>query len=103
MNTKIIIAATVAALSLASTAFAGEGGGYDQSPAPAGRQFSFGGLDNTTLPENGQNGSVESPNAVPPGAMAGTPAYMYAQSVERYYAQQADRRFAETHRLHPNG
>ena len=102
MNTKIIIAATVAAMSLATTAFAaGEGRG---GPTPAAQTTYYAaGLNNATLPEDGQNGAVESPNSVPKGAMVGTEAYRYAQSVDRYFAQQADHRFAQTHRLLPNG
>ena len=123
MNTKIIIAATVAALSLATTAFAGEGsGGGLSSAAPtspytsglvadtgaaqypgANPGLSLGTLNNVTLPQNGQEGAVESPNSLPPGAMVGTPSYMYAQSVNRYFAQQADNRFAQARRLRPNG
>ena len=123
MNTKIIIAATVAALSLATTAFAGEGGngpfpsagavstysagqvadtGSEQYPA-ANPRFNLTGLNNATLPENGQNGAVESPSSLPRGAMDGTPGMRYAQSVDRYFAQQGDRRFAQDRRLQTNG
>lgn len=120
MNTKIIIAATVAAFSLATTAFAGESSdayavssnrgmaatlvadvGSEQYPTPNPR-LGLTALNNASLPENGQNGSVESVNSVPTGAMVGTGAYRYAQSVNLYFAQQADRRFAQAHRGLPN-
>lgn len=117
MNTKIIIATTVAALSLATTAFAGEGNSSAASPYTAGlvadtgaaqypaapAALTLSGLNNVALPQNGQESSVESPNAVPPGAMVGTQGYMYAQSVNRYFAQQADIRFAQARAARPNG
>ncbi len=89
MNTKLAIALSVAALSLATTAFAGEGHG---APALSQTHAIF---DNTTLPENGQNGPVQTANSLPRGFENGTAAYMTAQSVNRWYAQQADHRFAE--------
>jgi hypothetical protein len=107
VNTKIIIAATVAALSLATTAFAGEGG---RSPAFTGAGLNSGlptaTFDNTVLPQNGQNGSVETANSLPRGAMDGTVQVLQAQSVDRWYAQQADHRFAQQHKArltHTNG
>ena len=92
MNTKLIIAATVAAFSLATSAFAGEGAGdpFPYRAAPLVTNF-----DNATLPENGQNGPVQSANSLPRGAMEGTVAYTQAQSVNHWYAQQADHRFAQ--------
>ena len=101
MHTKIMIAATVAALSLATTAFAGEGGEFlANSQAPVITQF-----DNTVLPPLGSEGSVESANAVPAGAMNGTAQLMYAQSVNRWFALQADHRFAQRNSrlVRPNG
>jgi hypothetical protein len=118
MNTKIIIAATVAALSLATTAFAGEGGrpepftgtlgqansssfvadtGSQQYPTP-NPAFSFQPLGEPTLPENGQNGPVQTADSLPRGFENGTVAFTQAQSVERWYAQQADHRFTQLHR-----
>ena len=87
MNTKIAIALSVAALSLATTAFAAEGTPASVQPVAA--------FDNSTLPENGQNGPVESANSLPRGFENGTAAYMTAQSVNRWYAQQAEHRFAQ--------
>ena len=86
MNTKLIIAATVAALSLATTAFAAEGNG---NPFPfrapgettyttqavrdtgtsqypyANPALSVPSLAQATLPENGAQGSVETANSLP--------------------------------------
>ncbi len=118
MNTKIMIAATVAALSLATTAFAGEGGSPEQQFTAAqvqanssgfagetgSQQYptasaarSFQPLGEPTLPENGQNGAVQTANSLPAGFENGTVAYAQAQSVDRWYAQQADHRFAALH------
>ena len=112
MNTKIIIAATVAALSLATTAFAGEGqGGYQAttdsfsaatpSVQTGAQQYPSDGtqviarFDNTTLPENGQNGAVQTANSLPRGFENGTLAFTQAQSINRWFAQQAEHRFAQ--------
>ena len=124
MNTKIIIAVTVAALSLATTAFAGEGQTRDQlvSPTPAygayapsyGAGASLPGVqtgseqyqgytpgqpviafNNATLPANGQNGPVQTANSLPRGFEDGTPTYMEAQSVNRWFAMQAQHHFAQ--------
>ena len=101
MNYKTLIAAALLSLSVASSAFAGgEGRGASLTPAygSAGSTQSANGtvfrFDNTTIPENGQNGPVESPNSLPKGAMDGTGAVRYAQSVDRYFAQRAAHRFA---------
>jgi hypothetical protein len=118
MNTKIMIVAAVAALSLATTAFAGEGGrpeqqfdivqvqanssgyaagmGSQQYPVANAAQ-SFQPLGEPTLPENGRNGSVQTANGLPAGFENGTVAFIQAQSVNRWYAQQADHRFALLH------
>ena len=125
MNTKIIIATTIAALSLATTAFAGEGAG-DPFPfrAPAA-SFSASTpardtgsaqyqaynsaqtsttFNNATLPENGQNGPVQTANDLPVGFENGTAAYMTAQSVNRWFAQQDDHRFAQSQAMNaPHG
>ena len=113
MHTKIIIAATIAGLSLATTAFAGEGNGdpfgyhpglvtVDDSAGSSTQAHAA--FDNTTLPENGSNGIVESPNALPRGALVGTAPYEQAQSVNRWLAQAADHRFAErAAAMRPNG
>ena len=123
MNTKILITATVAALSLASTAFAGEGAGdpfpYRAPTTPTSVMMSADTgsaqypafnpalstppLGEPTLPENGQNGIVETANSLPKGAMDGTVQDRYAQSVNRWFASQATHRFAQSHRLSPNG
>ena len=79
MNTRIVIAATIAALSLATTAFAGAGNGNPfpfhapgieatgaQSATDDGRfgGYTFG-FDNRALPTNGQNSAVQSANSMP--------------------------------------
>ena len=84
MNTKIIIAATVAALSLATTAFAGEA---NNEPFPLSVGIGSNGQTFVAmLPETG---------GLPAGALNGTSAYEQAQSLNRWYAQQADHRFAQ--------
>ena len=120
MNTKIIIAVTVAALSLATTAFAqSEGGSAQAFPVPtstfsssaqqrnngwqqyqaydAGQTHAV--FDNTVLPSLGQNGAVQTANSLPKGFEDGTPQFMEAQSINRWFAQQADHRFAQLHGL----
>ena len=118
MNTKIVIAATVAALSLATTAFAGEGNGDPfpfrapassfsaSSPARDTGSAQYQGytlaqpsatFSNATLPENGQDGPVQTANSLPAGFANGTAAYMTAQSTDRWFAQQAEHRFAQAH------
>jgi hypothetical protein len=44
------------------------------------------------LPPNGSEGIVQTANSLPPGFAIGTPAYEYAQSVQRYFAAQEARR-----------
>ena len=125
MNTKLIIAATVAALSLATTAFAeGEGNGdpfpvhtaaiasgpvafardtgSQQYPAynPA---LSWSEASQVTLPPNGSQGPVQTANSLPSGFENGTVAYTEAQSVNRWFAQQADHRFAMLGQRRPHG
>ena len=112
MNTKIIIAATVAALSLATTAFAQEGGQdrtsvtYGVSAAPPASdtgsqayQAGNGGVravfDNTALPALGAQATVQTANSLPKGFEDGTVDYTQAQSVNRWFAQQAEHRFAQ--------
>ncbi len=119
MNTKIIIAATVAALSLATTAFAQEGGrdtnvpSYNFSAAAPLRDTGSQGyepgndrvhavFDNTTLPAVGSQGAVQTANSLPKGFEDGTVTFMQAQSVDRWFAQQADHRFALRHAALPN-
>ena len=115
MNSKIMIAATVAALSLATTAFAGEGDrnsldqftvqqanssgvggatGAAQYPAP-NPALSFAPLGMPVFQENGQNRPVQTANSLPVGFENGTVAYTQAQSINRWYAQQAEHRFAQ--------
>ena len=127
MHTKIMIAATVAALSLATTAFAAEGGRGDVAPFPAapaqtgtsfgsapdvGNQayptpnpaFSFAQTSMPSVFENGQNRPVQTANSLPAGFENGTPEYMEAQSLNRWYAQQAQRYYARAHAAsHPQG
>lgn len=126
MNTKIIIVATVAALTLATTAFAGEGAGDPfpfRAPATPAYVTSFSrdvgasqypaadpalsstSLAQATLPENGQQGPVETANSLPRGFEDGTVAYMQAQRTDRWFAQQAEHRFAQAQarRSRPNG
>ena len=43
------------------------------------------------LPPNGSEGIVQTANSLPVGFANGTPAYEYAQSVQRYFAAQAAR------------
>ncbi len=128
MNTKLTIIATVAALSLSTTAFAeGEGNGdpfpfraqpqtayiangpgyaatadvgSQQYPA-ANPALSFASNGAPILPENGSNGPVQTANSLPVGFEEGTVAYMQAQSINRWYAQQADHRFATASRSAP--
>ena len=127
MNTKLIIIATVAALSLSTTAFAeGEGNGdpfpfraqpqtayvalptsaatadvgSQQYPA-ANPALSFASNGAPILPENGSNGPVQTANSLPVGFEEGTVPYMQAQSINRWYAQQADHRFATSGRYAP--
>ncbi len=121
MNTKLIIAATVAALSLATTAFAqGESQdafrvpgqttyaaptadtGSQQYPAPSviGEVTA---LNNAIVAPNGSEGAVESANSLPTDAMVGTAQYMYTQSVNQYFAQQEQHRFAAVRHAQPNG
>ena len=124
MNTKLAIVATVAALSLATTAFAqGEGNG-DPFPfsAPANAvtvtmardtgsaqypafdpALSSTQLAQPTLPENGQNGSVETANSLPVNAFVGTVAYAHAQTVNRWFAQLDASRYAQRRLPRHNG
>jgi hypothetical protein len=44
------------------------------------------------LPPNGSEGVVQTANSLPAGFAVGTPAYNYAQSVQRYFAAQEVRR-----------
>ena len=87
MSSKLMIAAAVATMSLATTAFAGQNSASD-SAGGAGYTVGF---DNATLPENGSQGAVQSANSLPPGFATGTVPYMQAQSVNRWYASQAAR------------
>ena len=124
MNTKLIIA-TVAALSLATTAFAAEGNGdpfpfraptvtspatqyvardtgSQQYPTPnPAFSSSFNGAP--ILPVNGSNGPVQTANSLPRGFENGTVAFVQAQSIDRWYAQQAEHRFAQSAQRRPNG
>ena len=127
MNTKLIIAATVAALSLSTAAFAEGGGEGSGNPFPfhaAGvTTYASGSRDvgsnqlpalnggvvsswsQATLPENGQNGEVATANSLPAHAMEGTVAYAQAERVNQYFAQQAQHAFAQAQQrqTRPNG
>ena len=78
----ILLTGAALSLAVAVPAFAGEGNN-DPFAAPA-TTITSGGV----LPNPG-DGVVQSENSLPPGWEAGTPAYQYAQSVNRYFAQQA--------------
>ncbi len=87
MTSKLMIAATVAMMSLATAAFAGQNSASDSGN---GVGYTVG-FDNATLPVNGSEGAVQSPNSLPPGFANGTVPYMQAQSVNRWFASQATR------------
>jgi hypothetical protein len=57
------------------------------------------------LPSNGSEGIVQSANSLPRGFADGTPAYAYAQSVNRYFAARAQQavQTAQTARRPPRG
>ena len=98
MTSKLMIAATVGMLSLATTAFAGQNSA-DQGSGGAAYTVGF---DNTTLPENGSQGAVQSPNSLPPGFETGTVAELHAQSVDRWFASQAVRHhYAQAQQVAP--
>jgi hypothetical protein len=126
MNSKIMIAATVAALSLTTAAFAGEGKGdpfpfHAQFAAPArtsaypadtgsnaypapNQALSFPQTGEALLPSYGSEGAVQTANSLPANFEVGTVAYAQAQSVKRWFAQQdTNRRFAQMHQARPNG
>ncbi len=122
MSTKLTIATVIAALSLATAAFAAEGGGdpfpfrvpgqtvyVTMAPDTGSAQYpasnpalSVPSLTQATLPQNGQEGPVETANSLPARAMEGTVAYAQAQSVSQWLAQQAQHRFA-LRQAHPAG
>ena len=84
MTTKLILAATLA-LSLSAPAFAGEGN-FEPNPINIGISNSGDTVQLSTLPLTG---------GLPAGALVGTPAYVQAQALTHWYAQQADHRFAQ--------
>ena len=57
------------------------------------------------LATNGGEGIVQTANSLPPGFAAGTPAYEYAQSVQRFYAArvQGERQIQAAHRVQKGG
>ena len=57
------------------------------------------------LPSNGGEGIVQTDNSLPPGFAIGTPAYEYAQSVQRYYAARGagQRQTQAARRIQPGG
>ena len=98
MNTKIVIALSIAALSLATTAFAeGEGSGQPglaQSQAYFTQQpvVTF---DNTVLPSLSHSGAVQTANSLPRGFENGTVEFTQAQLLNRYEAQRSANRYAQ--------
>ena len=97
MTNKLIIAAMLA-VSLAApvVAYAGEGNG---EPFPLNISVS-------TAPDHQVIVStLPLTNGLPAGALNGTVAYQQAQSLNRWYAQQADHRFAlqQARQAHTNG
>ena len=84
MNIKTMAAAMLMSFGAATAASAAEG---NNEPFPL--SISIGANDETgfsTLPDA---------NGLPVGALNGTPFYSQAQSAARWYAQQADHRFAQ--------
>ena len=93
MTSKLIIATAVAILSLSTTAFAAGG---DLPGAATARGATYG-FDNTTLPENGSQGAVQSPNSLPPGFYNGTVQQLRADAATQWFAQQDERsRYAQS-------
>lgn len=84
MNYKMMAAASLLSLGVATAAFAGEG---NNEPFPL--SFSIGANSQTYL------STLPDANGLPLGALNGTPSYRQAQSVTRSYAQQADHPFAQ--------
>ena len=95
MNYMMIAAAALLSLGMAASASAGEGNG---EPFPLSISIPADGrpVQVSTLPDT---------QGLPKGALEGTPAYAQAQSLNRWYAQQADHRFAQQqlHQTHHNG
>ena len=77
----ILLTGAALSLAMAVPAFAGEGNYDPFAPTAA---ITGGGV----LPNPG-DGVVQSANSLPLGWEAGTPAYEYALSANRYFAQQA--------------
>ena len=102
MTSKIFIATAIAVLSLATTAFAAEGGGNLPGSGLSAPGFTTG-LDNATLPENGSQGAVQSPNSLPPGFYNGTVQELQAQARDRWFASQAARYHYAQVRQAPQG
>ncbi|HYZ64890.1 MAG TPA: hypothetical protein VE650_20755 [Acetobacteraceae bacterium] len=85
---NILLTGAVLSLAVAAPAFAGEG---NNDPfAPNGTITTGGVLGNPG------DGVVQSLNSLPPGWENGTPAYEYAQQVNRYFAEQARRSATQT-------
>ena len=84
MKIKMMAAALLMSVGTATAAFAGEG---NNEPFPLSISIGANGqTDFSTLPDA---------NGLPVGALKGTPLYSQAQSATRWYAQQADHRFAQ--------
>ena len=96
MTNRLMIAAMLA-LSLAApvAAYAGEGNN-ELNPLSVSISNSGNSVQVSTLPLS---------NGLPVGALNGTVAYHQAQSLNRWYAQQADHRFAlqQARQAHTNG
>jgi hypothetical protein len=119
MNSKLIIAATVAGLSLATSAFAGEGNGDPFPFHPSLATISVGGAARDTGAAqypNGTNGyatintqfgqpslannggaeaGIQTANSLPVNALVGTAAYADAQRVNDWFTRQTNNRLAE--------
>jgi hypothetical protein len=107
MKASLRVMITVAALAIGFPAYAGEGDGpnfpgllqpravlanpatvqtgSEAYPVAVGTRLNPI-VTGNVLPSNGSGSIVQSQNSVPPGFANGTPAFEYAQSVERYWA-----------------
>jgi hypothetical protein len=114
MKSKIMIAATIAALSLTTVAFAqtpssSQAAGFPADvgsnaypvPNPA---LSFAPLGMPILPVYGSEGAVQTANSLPSNFTVGTVAYAQGEHVKQWFAQQdTNRRVAQLRTGRPNG
>ena len=77
----ILLTGAALSLAVAVPAFAGEANSDPFAPTAT--------ITSGGVLANPGDGIVQSANSLPPGWEAGMPAYEYAQSVNRYFAQQA--------------